>query len=164
MIVMETMVVIHLAKMSLLEKSCTYFGEVLIPQSVRDEVLVGKERGYADASLVDSLVSTKNLVVKRVRDRRLLQRAKELNIQRGEAEAAALYWQQQATYLASDDDSVRKKRVVLDLQLIGTPAIVLKLYQERVIDKQKLRDSLTELRTIGWLSSAVIDRILLEAT
>lgn len=164
MIVMETMVVIHLAKMSLLEKSCTYFGEVLIPQSVRDEVLVGKERGYADASLVDSLVSTKKLVVKRVRDRRLLQRAKELNIQRGEAEAAALYWQQQATYLASDDDSVRKKRVVLDLQLIGTPAIVLKLYQERVIDKQKLRDSLTELRTIGWLSSAVIDRILLEAT
>ena len=164
MIVMETMVVIHLAKMSLLEKSCTYFGEVLIPQSVRDEVLVGKERGYADASLVDSLVSTKNLVVKRVRDRRLLQRAKELNIQRGEAEAVALYWQQQATYLASDDDSVRKKRVVLDLQLIGTPAIVLKLYQERVIDKQKLRDSLTELRTIGWLSSAVIDRILLEAT
>ena len=37
------------------------------------------------------------------------------------------------------------------------------LYRERLIDTDKLRESVSELRNIGWFSNAVIDRIVMEA-
>ena len=163
MIVQDAMVVIHLAKITLLEKSCEYFQHAVIPEAVYDEVMQGKEKGYPDATVVEELVKRDKLVVRKVRDRVLVKRAREFNLQRGEAEALVLYWQEKADYLASDDDSVRKKRIVLAIRLIGTPAILSTLYRERLIEKRKLRESLAELRNIGWFSSAVIDRILMEA-
>ena len=163
MIVKDSMVVIHLAKITLLEASCERFKPVLIPEEVHREILQGKKKGYEDVKIIEELITAGKLAVKSVRDRKLFKRAAEFNVQGGEGEALALYWQEKADYLASDDDSLRKKVVLLDLRLIGTPAIILKLYQERRIEKSKLQSSLQALRRIGWFSNAVIDRILLEA-
>ena len=58
---------------------------------------------------------------------------------------------------------MRRKRVVLSITLVGTPAILVSLYQARVIEKAKFHESVAELRKIGWFSQAVIDRILMEA-
>lgn len=85
------------------------------------------------------------------------------NIEEGEADSLALYWQERASYLASDDNNVRRKQVALDVRLVGTPTLLLTLYQGRVIDKEKLLQSLDELRRIGWFSPVVLDKILLEA-
>ena len=164
MIVKDTMVVIHLAKITLLEKSCALFKPVAIPEEVHREIIEGEKKGYEDVKVVQELVKAGKVSVKRVRDKELLKRAKEFNIQRGEAEAVALYWQEKAEYLASDDDNLRKRSLLLNLNLIGTPAIILKLYQERRIDRNKILESLRALRKIGWFSTAVIDRILSEAT
>ena len=163
MIVQDAMVVIHLAKITLLGKSCEYFQRAAIPEAVYNEVRLGKEQGYPDATVVEELVKRNTLVIKKVTDQALLKRAREFNLQRGEAEALALYWQENADYLASDDDSVRKKRVALAIQLIGTPAILTTLYHSRVIEKKKLQESLAELRKIEWFSNAVIDQMLMEA-
>jgi predicted nucleic acid-binding protein len=157
------MVVIHLAKITLLEKSCKHFTPVVIPEAVHDELLVGKKKGYEDVSIVEGLLKAGQLSRKHLRNKALLKQAWEFNIQRGEAEALAFYWQEEADYLASDDDNLRSKRLLLDITLIGTPAIILTLYQAKRIDKDKLRDSLRELRKIGWFSNAVIDTVLMEA-
>ena len=164
MIVKDTMVVIHLAKITLLERSCEYFKPVVIPEGVHEEILEGKARGYEDVQVIEALINAGKLGVRRVRSKTLLKRAEAFNVQRGEAEALALYWQEHADYLASDDDNVRKKSVLLNLRLIGTPALILKLYKAHRIDGDKLHDSLQVLRKIGWFSQAVIDRILSEAT
>ena len=163
MVVADTMVVIHLAKITLLEKSCQRFQRVLIPQEVHREILEGEKKGYEDVKTVQELVRAGKVNVRRVRDKNLLKRAKEFNVQRGEAEALALYWQERADYLASDDDSLRKKSAALDLKLVGTPAMILTLYKEKLIDKHKLVESLRALRKIGWFSNAVLDTIFLEA-
>ena len=163
MVVADTMVVIHLAKITLLEKSCQRFQRVLIPQEVHREILEGEKKGYEDVKTVQELVRAGKVSVRRVRDKNLLKRAKEFNVQRGEAEALALYWQERADYLASDDDSLRKKSAALDLKLVGTPAMILTLYKEKLIDKHKLVESLRALRKIGWFSNAVLDKIFLEA-
>jgi len=164
MIVKDAMVVIHLAKITLLEKSCAHFKPVIIPEEVQQEILEGRQKGYEDVKVVEELIVAGKLSVKRVRDRKLLKRAEEFNVQRGEAEALALYWQEKADYLASDDDNLRKKSTLLNLKIIGTPAIILKLYKEKLIEQSKLQGSLQALRKIGWFSNAVIDKILLEAT
>ena len=163
MVVYDTTVLLHLAKLTLLEKSCAYFQQVVIPRAVLHEALAGKAHGYPDAVLVEALVEANTLKVNTVHERALLARAGAVNIQRGEAEALALYWQEHADYLATDDDNVRKKRVVLSISLIGTPAILVALYQARLIETSKLHESVAELRKIGWFSQAVIDQLLREA-
>lgn len=164
MIVKDAMIVIHLAKLTLLAKSCEYFTPVVIPEAVREEILAGRKKGLEDAILAEDLIKAGKLTVKRVHDKSLLKRAKEFNVQGGEAEALALYWQEDAAYLATDDDNVRKKAVLLSLQVIGTPAMILTLYKANMIGKDKFLESTQGLRKIGWFSSAVIDTLLREAT
>ncbi len=164
MIIKDAMVVIHLAKSTLLDKSCEHFKPAVIPEEVHREILEGKKKGYGDVPVIERLIKAGKLGVKRVRERKWVRRAREFNIQRGEAEALALYWQERADYLASDDDNLRKKSILLDIRLIGTPAIVLKLYKSGVIEKEKLMECLNALRKIGWFGNGVIDKILMEAT
>lgn len=164
MIIKDAMVVIHLAKLTLLAKSCEHFKPVVIPEAVHTEILAGKKKGYEDAILIEDLIKTDKLKVKRALDKAFLKRAEEYNAQGSEAEAIALYWQEDADYLATDDDNVRRKAVLLDLKLIGTPAIILKLYKAKVIGKTKFVENTQGLRKIGWFSSTVIDKMLMEAT
>lgn len=161
MVVKDSMVLIHLSKITLLEKSCELFGTVLMPERVHKETIKkGKEKGYEDAVLIGEIVEKDLIEIKKVLDEKLIERANNFNIQAGEAEAVALYWQEKANILATDDDNVRRKRVILELDLIGTPAIILKLLESRRISRKKFRESLDLLREIGWFSNAVIDKAL----
>ncbi len=162
MIVKDAMVVIHLAKLTLLKGSCECFKPVVIPEAVQAEIRAGREKGYPDAQLVEELIRARALKVQRVKDRQFLKRAAEFNLQGGEAEAVALYWQEGADYLASDDDNVRKKSLLLNINLVGTPAIILKLFKDKIISKDKCVQSIAALRKIGWFSNAAIDQLLRE--
>lgn len=164
LVVKDAMVLIHLAKLTLLETTCAYFGEVAIPTLVHEEtVSIGRDHGYPDAEIIAETVDSGHIDVFDVSDESLVDRARRYNVQGGEAAAVALYWERDADLLASDDDNVRRKRTVLDLDLIGTPSILLELFDAAAIDAGKLRQALDELREIGWFSAAVLDKIELEA-
>lgn len=161
MIIKDSMVVIHLAKITLLEKSCDYFKKVVLPKKVYEEVMFCEEK-HTEIKIVRELIEKKKISVKEVKDKKLLKKSNEFSIQEGEAEAVALYWQERADYLATDDDNVRKKSMVLDIKIIGTPVIILRLYKEKIIGKEKFVDSITKLKKIGWFSNAIIDKVLME--
>ena len=97
-----------------------------------------------------------------VKDKNFIHRANQFNIQRGEAEVVALYWEQKADLIATDDDNVRKKKNVLHLNVIGTPAIIFELYQKKYIDNQKLQEAIRVMREVSWFSNLIWDKILLE--
>lgn len=163
LVVKDAMVLIHLAKLTLLSTACAHFGAVAIPASVHEEtVIAGREHGYPDAEVIAETVSDGRIDVVEVTESRLVERAENYNLQGGEAAAVALYWERNADLLASDDDNVRRKRTVLDLDLIGTPSILVELFDVAAIDSDKLRHALDELREIGWFSTAVLDKIALE--
>ena len=125
-IVKDAMVLIHLAKLSILEKSCDYFKNIIIPNLVYEEI--NKYEDYPDANIINSLIKSKKISIKNIKNINLIKKANEFNIQYGEAEALALYWQENADLLATDDDNVRKKKELLNIKLIGTPVIILILY------------------------------------
>ncbi len=160
LLVKDAMVLIHLAKITLLEASCECFGRIAIPGLVYDEVMEGK--GHADAELIRSLVSGGKISVRKA-ERELIKRAELFGIFGGEAEAVALYWEEKADLLATDDDNVRKKQEMLDLRLIGTPAIMVQLYRRKKITRDKFKSSVLALRKIGWFSSSIFDKLLMEA-
>ena len=163
LVIADPMVLIHLARITLLKLSCNFFGQVIIPNLVYKETVVeGKRRGYADAHLISQLIEEQEINVEGVKDRGLIRKAHDFNIQRGEAEAVALYWLKKADLIASDDDNVRRKRYLLELDLIGTPALILTLFKNTIITKEKLIQSINELGKIGWFSNTVLDKILME--
>ncbi len=162
MIIKDSMVLIHLAKLTALEKSCAYFKSIIIPKAVFNEVSKGIESGFEDAALITSLIEGKKITVLEVKDTSLIKKANSFNVQRGEAEALALYWEKNADLLATDDDNVRKKMDLLDIKIIGTPAIILKLYKEKRIDKSKVKQCISKLKEIGWFHAAVLDKMLME--
>lgn len=155
------MVLIHLAKITLLQASCSYFKTVLIPPLVYEEAVVrGRKEGFPDAVLIEEMVEEGTIQVQEVEKPALLTRAHQFNIQEGEAEAVALYWQENADYLVTDDDNVREKEGVLGLQLLSTPSLLLHLYKEQKVAKAKFHRALDTLREIGWFSNAVLDEIV----
>ncbi len=162
LVVKDAMVLIHLAKISLLEKSCGYFKEVIAPKLVYDEVMEGLSKGYVDAKVVENLVNERKLRVVRVKDATLVKKANEFNIQGGEGEAVALYWQEKAGLLATDDDNVRKKAILIGVKMIGTLAILLRLKLAKLVDDEKFKGCISELRKIGWFGDAILDKVLME--
>ena len=162
MIVKDSMVLIHLAKLTVLEKSCNYFKNVTIPDLVLKEIKKGIELGFEDATLINNLIKYKKIILHNVKDKNLIKKANSFNVQKGEAEVLALYWENRAELLATDDDNLRKKRELLEINIIGTPAIVLRLYKEKSIDKSKVKQCISKLREIGWFHAAVLDKMLME--
>lgn len=163
LVVNDAMVLIHLAKITLLEKTCDYFEDVIIPELVFIEtVKSGKEKGFEDAMLIEEIINKGKIFVKHIRKKDLIKKANDLNVFGGEAEAVALYWQEKADLIASDDDNIRRKKELLDLNLVGTPSIILSLYLHKKIGKEKAKQSIKKLRRIGWFSSEVLDKIIIE--
>lgn len=159
------MVLIHLAKISLLESSCDYFGKVIIPQAVFAETIeAGKRKDAQDAFLIEEVVRKGSIQVRNVLKKNLVEKANQFNIFGGEAEAVALCWQEEAKFLATDDDNVRSKKAILGAKLIGTPAIILALHKKKFIGAEKTKEALGRLRKIGWFSSEIIDRALMEVS
>lgn len=159
LVVKDAMVLIHLAKTSLLESSCGMFGTVVIPELVHKEVT---GHSHPDAAIVKDLVKREKIAVKTA-NKQYVTKANQFNIYRGEAEAVALYWELKADYLATDDDNVRKKKEILGVKTVGTPSIISRLHQERKIDAEKLGKAVKKLKEIGWFSNLVWDKIRLEA-
>ena len=159
-VIKDSMVIIHLAKLSILEKSCKYFKEVMIPELVCIEIMKGKD--YPETAIVSELIKNNKIIIKKINNQNLIKKANEFNIQRGEAEVLALYWQEKADFIATDDENVRKKKVILDIKIIGTPAIIVGLYKKRLIDKSKIEQCISELKKIGWFTSTVLDKMQME--
>ncbi len=158
-IVKDSMVLIHLAKITLLENSCDYFKKVFITEKIKEEIARGN---YPDSKIIGMLITKNKIKIKSIKNNTLIRKANEFNIQGAEAEAIALYWELKADFIATDDDNVRKKRDVLNLNVIGTPVIILKLYKEKKITKVKLEEAIQKLRKIGWFSNTVWDKINME--
>lgn len=161
-VISDAMVLIHLAKISLLECCCSHFA-VVVPELVFSETVeVGKKKGFVDAIVIENLVNVGKISVKKVEKIEFVKKANDFNIFSGEAQAVALYWQENASLLATDDNNVRNKKDALELNIIGTPVIILTLFNSKKISREKAEDSIKLLRKIGWFNNSVLDKILLE--
>ncbi len=162
-VVKDAMVLINLAKTTTLEKSCDYFENVFIAEEVfKEAVILGKQKGMADAILIENLVKQNKIKVKKVKNRNSIKLSNELNIYGGEAESLIIYKEENADFLISDDDNLRKKKYLVNANIIGSLAVLLKLRKTKKIGKEKFLTAIQTIRRIGWFSSSIIDRVLME--
>ena len=72
LVVKDSMILIHLAATSILQKACTMLGRVIISPSVHAVVEKGIEQSQPDAFVVKHLEESKHIDVARVTDKGLL--------------------------------------------------------------------------------------------
>lgn len=162
MIIKDAMIIIHLIKLSLLEKACDYFKSVYIPKLVYKEIENGRNKGELEIEVLAELIKRDKIRVVNIKNKELIKKANNFNIFGGEAEVVALAWEKNSKMIASDDNNVRRKKILLNLEVIGTPAIIIKLYRKNKINKDKITKAIRELRKIGWFSSTIYDYMIME--
>ena len=80
----------------------------------------------------------------------------------GELESVTLYLQEKADLVGSNDDRVRRLRLIVNLNLVSSPEIIFTMAKKEAISKEKAIDCLLELRKVGWFSPDVIDLVVEE--
>jgi predicted nucleic acid-binding protein len=163
LIVKDSMILIHLAVGGVLKETCIMFGQVIIPNAVHKEVVeIGKKAGHADAFLVEKLEYENYIQVIAVHETKLMDELEKYGLHGGELEVVTLYIQEKADLIASNDDKVRRLRLILNLDLVSSPEIVFMLVKNGAISKSKAVECLFEFKKIGWFSNHVIDSIIAE--
>lgn len=160
LVIKDSMILIHLAKMQILADSCRHFGKVMIPTKVYEETVVnGKEKGHPDALIIEQTITSDLIQIKEVKNKTKVDDLKIFGLHLGEAEAVVLYFQEHAQFFATDDDTCRRNRIILGINIIGSPAIVLTLLRNGAITKLKALDCVYALETIGWFDIEVINEM-----
>lgn len=143
--------------MQILTDSCQHFGNVLIPTKVYKETVInGKKNNHPDAVIIEQAITGNLIKIREVKDKKKVENLRIFGLHLGEAEAVALYFQEKAQFLATDDDTCRRNRIIIGIRIIGSPAIVIMLFRNSLITRSKALDCVSSLETIGWFDTEVI--------
>ncbi len=145
---------IHLAKIGRLNLLKEIFDEIIIPETVKVEVIDrGKEKGKPDAFLIDG-VNWIKVVDDPVNAGQL---AEKVGIHLGEACAILLAKSLNVPVLLDDSDA-RKFALGLGLEVVGSVGIIIKAVRLGLISKEDGLKDLEKLANVMWLSVDVYER------
>ena len=149
---------IHLARIGRLDLLQALFGRVIIPSTVRMEVVDrGKEEGKADAFLIEGEIENGWIVVEDP-----IGSAEDIadsaGIDTGEAEAIMLARSRQCLVL-TDDLAARRFAAGLGLEVTGSIGVLVRAVKVGMISRDEGLDALDKLALVMWLSVGVYEDV-----
>ena len=145
---------IHLARIGRLNLLKEIFGKIIIPRTVKVEVIdKGKEIGKPDAFLIDAVDWIKVMDDPSNAD----QLAEKVGIHFGEACAILLAKSLNVPVLLDDSDA-RKFALGLGLEVVGSVGIIIKAVRLGLISKEEGLKDLEKLANVMWLSVNVYEK------
>jgi len=145
---------IHLAKIGRLNLLKNIFNEIIIPETVKVEVIdKGKEKGKPDAFLIDAVNWIRIVDDPSNAD----QLAEKVGIHRGEACAILLAKSLNVPVLLDDSDA-RKFALGLGLEVVGSVGIIIRAVKLGLISKEEGLKDLEKLANVMWLSVDVYEK------
>jgi len=156
MIVSNAGPLIHLTKIGRLNLLKELFKSVVIPNTVKIEVVDrGKEKGAADAFLIENEVGKWIVAEKDINDR-VKEIAKRAGIEMGEA-IAIMFAKEKGFPALIDDSAARRFAIGLGLEVIGSIGVLIKATKAGIITKEEALDGLEKLAKVMWLSVDVYE-------
>ncbi len=151
MMVSNASPLIYLAKVGKLHLLKELFGEVLIEEEVRREVVdKGGEEGAADSAIIDECIKEGWIVVTRVRDKR-----KFKGIHMGEANTILLAKELNAGVLIDEEDA-REVARAFGLKTRGTLYVLRECRERGLISKKEVIEILDDMLSEGFRLSAYL--------
>ena len=155
MVIFDSSTLILLARTEVLEVFIANFtGQVLIPEKVKEEVLV---KDGTEMLQVAALIEGGQISVLRVSDRKLLQKlVEDFNIDLGEAEAITLALQKRGAMVATDDRNAIRACKLLKLDFITAIAILIRAAEKKLFSRSEALLKLEKLEAIGRYKKSII--------
>jgi len=157
MIVCNSTVLIYLAKLNKLDLLRKLFGKVIIPNAVYGEVVVvGKEKNYVDAKLVEKAINDEWILVK---ETKVLELLENVGIDRGELESISLANNLKEGILL-DQTHARYAAEMVGLKPHGTLYVLFLSLSKKLITYDEYLELLEKLINYGFRMS---EEVYLEA-
>ena len=157
MTILDTMVLIHLAKLSILQKKIEELKPIIIPHEVAKEATKNASR-HPDAALIMKLIEKNEILVEEPEERITLS-LEHLGIKNGELKAAALVLTKNENILFSNDPVFRTIGPLLNIRTIDTIALLVAQYKEKAIPKAQLLKHLEKMAEIAKYSQNYIEGV-----
>lgn len=145
-VVSDTTPLISLLKIEHLDLLKKLFGNVLIPQSVYDE-LTADERFRMEAELLQQKDFIKVQSVKNAESVSVLKRATGLD--QGESEAIVLTDETNADLLLMDEAKGRAVSSEMGFRIMGTIGILMAAYEEHELTSNEVKECVSDLQSAG---------------
>ncbi|MBI4043560.1 MAG: hypothetical protein HY393_01990 [Candidatus Diapherotrites archaeon] len=111
-----------------------------------------------DALLIGQRISEKKIAVKKVKDQKMVEKIeKDFSMHKGEAETIVLCMENNGKAVATDDYNAMKACMVLKIEYITILGILLRLYEEKKLDKEDAKLKFERLAQYGRYSTEIID-------
>lgn len=160
MLVSNTSTLILLAKIGLLEKFVEISPVIEIPSQVKAEALF--EKGSYDARLIMKLISNKKIIVREIENRKAKVLQREFRLHEGEAAAYLLFDQKKHKALLTDDGELIKLSKLEGVPFICAMAIVIMMYERRMLLEKEALEKLSDLKRIGRYSTEIYQYFISE--
>jgi predicted nucleic acid-binding protein len=158
MIISDSTPLIYLAKIGKLPLLKEFFGEVLIAEEVKREVVDrGKDHGSPDAFVVENALNEGWIKVERAKR---MEGLEEFGIHEGEAETISLAVHLNEKRVLVDQTHARLAAKALGIRPVGTVYVLLRALRRGFIDRRGYLKALEDLVRAGFRMS---DEVYIEA-
>ncbi len=134
----------------------------MIPVEVKREAVdKGKENRFPDAFKIEERINKGSITVKEVNDKKMANEImKAFNVASGEAEAIALFFQEKANILATDDRLAINACKALNVPTSGSVAFVTESFERGLVNQNKAIHMLEVLANEGRYKNEIIFQAL----
>jgi len=151
----NTSTLVLLAKVSCLEHFIEISPKIEIPNEVKKEALFHEHSYYA--MLINKLIQEKKIIVYDIKSNEIEKIMKEFKIDRGEAATYIMYDKKKHKAILTDDGELIKLCKLQRIPFINALAVIIRLYDKKIISKEKALEKLKKLNEIGRYSNEIYE-------
>lgn len=151
----NTSTLVLLAKVDSLEEFIKISSIIEIPSQVKEEALFEKDSYYA--KLIKKLIQNGQIKVLKVEDKKLERILSEFRLDKGEAATYVLFDRKKHQAILTDDGELIKLCKLQNIPFICAMAIIIRLFEKKILTKVKALEKLEELNKIGRYSKEIYE-------
>lgn len=152
-IVLDASTLILLAKIDLLPLALGRM-RIVITAQVEEEAV--RRPDLPDAQLIAGLLTRRRIQVRQVDPKRVRRLEKDFRLDPGEASSAVLA-KEMGTVLGTDDAVAIKACKILDISFVTAIHLLIRIYEEKLIDRQQALVKLEKLQRYGRYDSRILE-------
>ena len=160
MLVSNTSTLVLLAKVDCLEAFIDFSPTIEIPSQVKEEALFERDSYYS--RVIRKFIESEKIKVKRINEVKLKIVLSEFRLDEGEAAAYLLFDNKKHNAILTDDGELIKLCKLQNIPFICAMAIIIRMYEKKLLTKNKTLEKLEELNKIGRYSKEIYKHFMME--
>lgn len=129
--------------------------KILIPETVYNEIIKGKDKGMQDAFIIETFVKNDKIRIEKVEEIDKKKIKELFGLWRGECEVISLAMKKNQPIITDDKKCLNAAKAI-NAKFMTAIDIITALYLAKQIDKKKALEALDVLEKFGWYKREII--------